>query len=227
MRPGDPLCVHALEAPARHAAVRRRSPAFPRRGSAARSRRARASGSAARRAAPRAGRGRSSRARARTAGRSSPGGSSRQRLVPGVGERLCAACEPASQLRARTSPMTPTSESVPQMRLPVEPPEDVARALRASSGARDVEPKLVADSARLERAEDGSGIGDRSFGCERELGLGPIGVERLLDLRPLIGGSHRRISIMAARWRPSRSEPNPGGEASPRKCCAASSARCS
>ena len=36
------------------------------------------------------------------------------------------------------------------------------------------------------------------------------GSSALLDLRPLIGCSHRRISIMAARWRPSRSEPDPG-----------------
>ena len=32
---------------------------------------------------------------------------------------------------------------------------------------------------------------------------------------------------MAARWRPSKSEPSPEEAASPRKCCAASSARCS
>ena len=47
-----------------------------------------------------------------------------------------------------------------------------------------------------------------------------LGVEGFLDLRPLIGGSHRRISIMAARWRRSKSEPNPEGEASPRRSCA-------
>ena len=83
--------------------------------------------------------------------------------------------------------------------LAVEAPKRVPRALRATVGARDVEAELVADAHRLQRPEDRGGLGRGSLGGEREPSLGPIGVEGLLDLRPLIGSSHRRISIMAAR----------------------------
>jgi len=59
--------------------------------------------------------------------------------------------------------------------------------------------KLVADAPRLERSEHGGRLGDRPFRGEGELGLGPVGGELLLDLRPLFGSPHRRISIMAGR----------------------------
>ena len=52
---------------------------------------------------------------------------------------------------------------------------------------------------------------DAPSGVNASRTLHPVGVEVLLDLRPLIDGFHRRISIMAARWRPSKSAPNPGG----------------
>ena len=47
--------------------------------------------------------------------------------------------------------------------------------------------------------EDCRGFCECSFGCEREPKFRPLGVEGFLDPRPLIGGCHRRISIMAAR----------------------------
>ena len=62
-----------------------------------------------------------------------------------------------------------------------------------------MEAELVADASRLQRAEHRGRLGQRPFGREREPSLGPVRVERLLDLRPLIDGPHRRISIMAAR----------------------------
>ena len=55
-------------------------------------------------------------------------------------------------------------------------------------GARDVEAELVADADRLQRPEDGSGLGGRApSGANESRSLGPVGVECLLDLRPLIG----------------------------------------
>ena len=62
-----------------------------------------------------------------------------------------------------------------------------------------MEAELVADEHGLQRPEDCCGLCERAFGSEREPKFGPLGVEGFLDPRPLIGGCHRRISIMAAR----------------------------
>ena len=62
-----------------------------------------------------------------------------------------------------------------------------------------MEAELVADAHGLQWGENRCRVGERSLGRERESKLHPIGVEALLDPRPLIGGCHRRISIMAAR----------------------------
>ena len=81
----------------------------------------------------------------------------------------------------------------------VEGPEDVARALDTALGALNVEAELVADATGLQRPEHRCGVRDGALGREGHLRFDPIGVEPLLDLRPLVGSPHRRISIMAGR----------------------------
>jgi hypothetical protein len=81
----------------------------------------------------------------------------------------------------------------------VERPEDVAGAVHAALGALDLKPELAADATGLKRTEHGGCVRDRPFRREDDLGLGPIGGEPFLDLRPLFGSPHRRISIMAGR----------------------------
>ena len=128
-----------------------------------------------------------------------PGRQLADRLVPGDHERR-ARSERRDRLIAGDHGLGHADDGErPPDSLAVEPREDVPRAIRPAAGPRHVESELVADLAGLERPEHGSRVGDRSFGREGQANLGPVWPEALLDLRPLLGRSHRRISIMAAR----------------------------
>ncbi len=73
-------------------------------------------------------------------------------------------------------------------------------ALRAAVSTRDVEAELIADAARAAAGPRTAAASDEApSGVNVSRASAQSGVEALLDLRPLIGSSHRRISIMAAR----------------------------